>query len=112
MKKNTYHIFFTNLANPLRIKIVSSLKEKEKNVSELVKVLGVEQSKVSHALASLRHCNIVVVKQKGKERIYSLNKKTILPILKIIDKHSKTFCDGKCRGCGKWLRLEKLKQLK
>ncbi|MGD9276742.1 MAG: metalloregulator ArsR/SmtB family transcription factor [Candidatus Pacearchaeota archaeon] len=101
MKSNTYHVFFTNLANPLRIQIVSSLKEKQKNVSELVKELNVEQSKLSHALASLRNCNIVVVKQKGKERIYSLNKKTILPILRIIDKHAKTFCSGNCKGCGK-----------
>ena len=100
MKKNTYHIFFTNLANPLRIKIISSLKEKEKNVTELVKELKTEQSKISHALTSLKHCNLVEVRKKGKQRIYSLNKKTILPILKIIDKHAKTFCGEKCGGCG------------
>jgi len=101
MKNNTYHIFFTNLANPLRIKIISSLKEKEKNVTELSKELKVEQSKISHALKLLRHCNIVDVKQKGKQRIYSLNKKTIVPILKIIDNHSKIFCGGNCKACGK-----------
>jgi len=101
MKNNTYHIFFTNLANPLRIKIISSLKEKEKNVTELSKELKVEQSKISHALRLLRHCNIVEVKQVGKKRIYSLNKKTILPILKLIDNHSKTFCGGNCKACGK-----------
>ncbi|MBS3094412.1 winged helix-turn-helix transcriptional regulator [Candidatus Pacearchaeota archaeon] len=101
MKNSTYHIFFTNLASSLRIQIISSLKERPKNVSEIVKDLNAEQSKVSHALMSLRHCNIVDVKQKGKERIYSLNKKTILPILKIIDKHAKTFCEGNCEGCGK-----------
>lgn len=101
MNKSTYHIFFTNLANPLKINILSSLKEKEKNVTELSKVLKVEQSKISHALKLLRHCNIVEVKQKGKQRIYALNKKTILPILKIIDNHSKTFCGGNCKACGK-----------
>ena len=40
MNKNTYHVFFTNLANPLRIKIISSLKEKEKSVTELSKELN------------------------------------------------------------------------
>jgi len=95
-KKNNYHIFFNNLANPLKMKIILSLKEKEKNVTELTKRLKVEQSKISHALASLRCCKIVNVKQKGKQRIYFLNKNTIIPILKIIDKHSKTFCNGKC----------------
>ncbi|MBU2562210.1 MAG: metalloregulator ArsR/SmtB family transcription factor [Nanoarchaeota archaeon] len=99
MNKNTYHIFFTNLANPLRIKIISSLKEKEKNVTEISKELGVEQSKISHALIKLRCCNLVEVNQKGKQRVYSLNKKTILPILKIIDTHAKTFCEGGCKGC-------------
>jgi len=101
MSNSTYHIFFTNLANPLKIKIIISLKDKEKNVNELSKDLKVEQSKISHALASLRCCNIVEVKQKGKERIYSLNKKTIVPMLKLIDKHAKTFCSGNCKGCGK-----------
>ena len=101
MKNNTYHVFFTNLANPLRIKIISSLKEKEKNVTELSRELKIEQSKLSHALRLLRHCNIVEVKQKGKQRIYSLNKKTIIPILKLIDDHSKTFCGGNCKACGK-----------
>jgi len=71
MKYNsTYHVFFTNLANPLKIKIILSLRDKEKNVSELVKELKVEQSKISHALSSLKDCNIVKAKQKGKQRIY------------------------------------------
>ncbi len=96
MKDSTYHIFFSNFANPLKIKIILSLKNKEKSVTEISKELGVEQSKVSHALAPLRCCNIVKVKQKGKNRIYFLNKETIIPILKIIDKHSKTFCNRRC----------------
>ena len=101
MNNKTYHTFFTNLANPLRIKIITSLKKGEKNVTELSKELKIEQSKVSHALALLRSCNIVDVKQVGKKRIYSLNKKTIVPMLKMIDKHSKTFCKGDCVMCGK-----------
>ncbi len=92
MSYYTYHIFFRNLANSLKIRIISELKKGDKSVTQLVKSIEMEQSKISHALASLRHCNLVLVKQKGKERIYSLNKKTILPILKIIDKHEKTFC--------------------
>jgi DNA-binding transcriptional ArsR family regulator len=102
--QNTYHVFFTNLANPLKINIILSLKKKEKSVTELSKELKVEQSKISHALASLRCCNIVKVKQKGKQRIYGLNKQTIVPMLKLIDKHAKTVCKGicHCKGmCGK-----------
>ena len=96
MDHQSYHIFFTNLANPLKIGIMLSLIKTEKNVTKISKELNVEQSKVSHALTSLKKCNIVEAKQKGKERIYSLNKKTIVPILKILNKHSNFYCNYKC----------------
>lgn len=89
---NTYHIFFSKLANPLKISILDSLKEKDKSVNELVKDLCIEQSKLSHALKSLKCCKIVDVEKKGKKRVYSLNKKTILPMLKLIDEHEKCYC--------------------
>ena len=97
--KNTYHIFFNNLANPLRIRIISALKEKDMSVTELSKKVKVEQSKLSHALSNLRDCNLVGVNIEGKKRIYSLNRKTLLPILKIIDEHSKLNCGGNCLSC-------------
>lgn len=94
---NKYHIFFGNLANPLKVDIISELKEKPSSVLELAKKLNVEQSKLSHALTSLRCCSIVNVKQEGKKRIYNLNKETILPMLKLIDEHETKFCK-KCRA--------------
>jgi len=99
VKSNQYHVFFGNLANPLRIDIITTLKNKELGVTEMSKKLRVEQSKLSHALANLRNCNIVSVKQKGKERVYSLNEKTIIPILNLIDKHSQLNCGGNCAFC-------------
>ena len=89
-----YHVFFRNLANPVKISIITKLRDGALAVSDLSKSLRIEQSKVSHALASLNHCSIVQSKQEGKKRIYSLNKKTILPMLKLIDKHQ-------CGCCGK-----------
>ena len=97
--KSIYSIFFSNLSSNLRIDIITALKEKRMCVMELSKILQVEQSKLSHALASLKKCNIVHVKQKGKQRVYSLNKVTILPILQLIDKHAKFHCGGKCGNC-------------
>lgn len=93
----SYHIFFGNFSNPLRIDIISELKKKPSSVLELAKKLDVDQSKLSHALASLRCCSIVNVKKDGKRRVYSLNKETVLPILKIIDKHENKFC-GECKA--------------
>jgi len=101
MSTSSYHIFFSKLANPLKISIISALKEKEQSVSALSKNLGIEQSKLSHALTSLRHCKIVQAKRKGKQRIYSLNKETMLPMLEIIDEHEKKFCNCCCRRMGK-----------
>lgn len=96
MNSRTYHIFFRNLANPLKIKIISSLRESNKSVNELSETLKVEQSKISHALSSLKCCNIVESRSEGKKRIYSLNKSTIIPMLDLIDKHSQTFCNKLC----------------
>ncbi|MDP3027278.1 MAG: metalloregulator ArsR/SmtB family transcription factor [Nanoarchaeota archaeon] len=96
MKSSTYHVFFRKLSNPLRIKIITSLDEKPKSVNELIEDLKVEQSKLSHALRELRECNIVMVQKKGKQRVYSLSK-SIIPILRLIECHSKN-C-AKCRGC-------------
>jgi DNA-binding transcriptional ArsR family regulator len=97
MNKSAYHVFFTNLANPLKIEIITALKDKVSSVGELSEKLNVEQSKISHALALLKKCKIVNMEQSGKKRIYSLNKETILPMLKLIDKHSKENCE--CAVC-------------
>lgn len=94
-----YHLFFNNLANPLKNRIISFLKFGDRSVKEISEGLLVEQSKVSHALSSLKRCNIVEVTPKGKSRVYTLNKKTILPMLKLIDLHSKNFCGGNCKLC-------------
>lgn len=97
MNHNSYHVFFTNLANPLKIGIILELRKGDKNVTDLVKELKVEQSKISHALTSLKNCNIVDVKKRGKERVYSLSKDTILPMLNLIDKHAHIHCKDKCK---------------
>lgn len=100
MKSSTYHIFFSRLANKLRIDILYSLLEKPKPVSQLVSELKQEQSKLSHALKSLLSCRIVQCTRKGKQKIYSISK-TILPILKLIEKHEKCFCKTCPCGCSK-----------
>ena len=99
----TYHLFFSNLSNPLRIEIVSALKKAEKGLSvgELASALWVSQSKLSHALAKLKKCNLVTSETRGKKRIYSLNRKTLVPILDLIDQHSHTYCNGNCMYCSR-----------
>jgi len=89
IKYINYSVFFKKLASPLRTKIISSLNESSKNVTQLCKDLNTEQSKISHALILLKKCSLVMSERKGKNIVYSLNKKTIIPILKLIDAHCK-----------------------
>lgn len=67
------------------------------NVTELTEKLPYKQSTISHNLKQLINCQFVRVQRKGLYRYYSLNKETIEPLLKIIDKHVNEFCKNLCR---------------
>jgi DNA-binding transcriptional ArsR family regulator len=100
MKRSPCHLFFETLATELKIDIIERLREGPLSVGELSESLGQERSKVSHALLSLRECGFVEVERKGKQRVYSLNKKTIVPLLNLVEKHIKNHC----RICRKKVR--------
>lgn len=74
------------------MRILIALKEKPLSVGELSEKLKVEQSRISHALSSLKHCSIVQMEQKGKKKIYSLNKQTIVPLFNLVDEHTTCCC--------------------
>ena len=58
--------FFHGLSDLTRLRIVELLLEGEKNVSELVTILGQPQSRVSNHLACLRWCGYVDSRREGK----------------------------------------------
>jgi len=92
MNCNSYADFFQNFANKTRFGIIMVLK-KPLSVTEISEELKEEQSAISHNLKKLLDCRIITVKQKGKQRIYSLNKETVVPILKLIEKHTHKNCE-------------------
>jgi len=92
----SYETFFLNFANKTKLDIILTLKDKSLSVTELVNKLNQEQSKISHSLKKLESCNILKVEQKGKQRIYSLNHQTVIPILKLVEQHVKSHCVGGC----------------
>ena len=98
MKCPSYNLFFKTVSNRLRIDILGMLKSKSMNVTELTRALKEEQSKISHNLKKLVDCNIVTSERKGKEKIYSLNKNTIIPLLNLVEEHVKCYCGKNCRG--------------
>ena len=101
MKKGlseTCHAFFTNLSNPTRLATLEKLMKKPMSVTELAKVLGQEQSMISHNLKPLLQCNFVHIERRGKKHIYSANNETISQLFKVVENHSRKYCPtgGKC----------------
>lgn len=92
MIKDAYDVFLTTLTNMNRLEIINSLRNEKLNVSEISTKTKLNQPTVSHNLNRLKTCGFVSVEQKGKHRYYQLNKKTIKPLMNLIDKHIKDHC--------------------
>lgn len=100
MRDSSYEKFFATLGNENRLAIVHFLaKNGPQNVSQIVKGTKLEQTAVSHNLKRLLSCQFVHLRPNGKERVYFLNEETIRPLLTLIDKHVKKFCQGVCEMC-------------
>ncbi len=82
-------ILFKTLSDPTRIKIIYALKNKERSVSEIVELVGITQSAVSHQLRVLRNVNLVNYVKKGKEVIYSLSDEHVYNIFDQAVEHVK-----------------------
>jgi len=91
MKELSYNLFFKAFSNNTRFEIIKLLRKKPMSVSEIIEKTGFEQSRISHNLKCLESCGFVNAKQNGKQRIYGLDKKHIIPILKGINKHIKSY---------------------
>jgi DNA-binding transcriptional ArsR family regulator len=100
MKCHSYNTFFETISNKIRLDIIELLQNKAMSVTEICNSLKQEQSKISHNLKCLADCHFLDVKKQGKQRIYSLNKDTIVPLMKLVDKHVKKYCCKECRMKG------------
>ncbi|RMF06144.1 ArsR family transcriptional regulator [Candidatus Woesearchaeota archaeon] len=97
------HLFFEALGNPLRLRIVTLLLEKPHTVSEICRILNVEQSRVSHALTALVQCNVVTYEKDGKKRFYRIDQPFVKKIIETVVAYEKKICPV-CR------RIEKVKR--
>ena len=100
MKCKSYNTFFETIGNKTRLNILEALQSKSMSVTEICAVLKEEQSKISHNLKCLTDCHFIDVEQKGKKRIYSLNKDTIVPLMKLVEQHVNKYCCEECRMKG------------
>jgi|SRR3989338_515126 len=87
-----YKIFFGTLVSASRLRIINLLRKGEKSVSGISSELSLPQPSVSHDLARLKKCGFVSVKIIRNYRYYSLNKKTISPLMNLIDRHMESNC--------------------
>jgi len=63
---------FNALSDPVRLKILGLLREKERCVCEFVPLLKIAQPLVSRHLKTLRDYGLVRVSKDGNRRIYSI----------------------------------------
>ena len=75
--------FFHGLSDLTRLRIVELLLEGEKNVSELVALLGQPQSRVSNHLACLRWCGYVDGRRDGKFVYYRVADPRVRQLLEL-----------------------------
>ncbi|MBD3883713.1 winged helix-turn-helix transcriptional regulator [Phormidium tenue FACHB-886] len=64
---------FHALSEPLRVKVIELLRERELCVCDLCDALNVAQSKLSFHLKTLKNANLVRSRQEGRWIYYSLN---------------------------------------
>src|SRR5258708_4128641 len=62
-----------SMGDPTRLRILRHLIGGEKNVSQLVDELKVEQPAISHHLSLLRHSGLVLERREGKHVYYELH---------------------------------------
>jgi DNA-binding transcriptional ArsR family regulator len=73
---NLYSVF----SDPMRIKIIFALFEREMCVCDISEILSASQSNISHHLAILKANDLVTYKKQGKQVIYSLKDEHIKAI--------------------------------
>ena len=69
------------LSTPSRVQILGCLTNRPRSVSELVELLGMEQSAVSHQLRILREQGLVTVERVGRRSVYALTDEHVMALL-------------------------------
>lgn len=96
MNSNLCEKFFAVLADKNRLSIINLILEKDLTVGDISKKLGIEQSLLSHHLKILKDHGFVESKIEGKNRIYTVNKDTVRPLMDIMRSHMQQFCGFAC----------------
>lgn len=81
--------FYKVIGDKTRVKILYTLVEKERNVSEIATMLEMTHSAISHQLSKLKEYRLVKSRKEGKESYYSLDDEHVLEIFQLTYQHMK-----------------------
>ena len=73
---NVHVQIFQALADPVRLRIVESMKSGGRAVGDIVERMEIHQSGVSRHLRILTEAGLVQMRPNGQKRLYSLRKET------------------------------------
>jgi len=74
----------TAMANPKRLLILCNLLEQERSVSELARIVGLEQSPLSQHLSKLRALGLVKTRRDGQTIFYRLASEPVTRVLTVL----------------------------
>jgi len=75
------------VAHPMRVAIISMLdKNKQMNVTEIYKTLGIEQANASHHLNILKTKGVLASRRDGKQTFYSIKQDSIIRIVDCVSR--------------------------
>ncbi|NOY99555.1 MAG: winged helix-turn-helix transcriptional regulator [Chloroflexi bacterium] len=77
--------FFRGFSDPSRLKIMESLRETPRTVSEIVEITGLSQPNVSNHLGCLRGCGLVRAKKRGRYVSYRLSDDRVADLLALAE---------------------------
>jgi ArsR family transcriptional regulator, cadmium/lead-responsive transcriptional repressor len=75
--------FFRGLGDPTRIRIVECLLARERNVSEMIRIIGAPQSNISNHLACLKWCGYISSRKQGTSVYYQINDDRVRKIVSL-----------------------------
>lgn len=75
---------FALLATPMRLKIISAVCEKEKNVSELLELIDTTQPNMSQHLAALHRKGVLSKRRDGVQIYYKLQSERVATLCRAV----------------------------